>query len=82
MADTVRVYGTVNDYALSLIREPRSGVPGGSATHLGLYLTQGAEQRYVSDFPDSGTGISTANAVATAILTAAAITGGTVALGA
>ncbi|MEG9525081.1 MAG: hypothetical protein MIL41_04815 [Hyphomicrobiales bacterium] len=82
MSDTIRTYGTVNEYTLALIRQSAPGVPGGVNTRLNLYLTQGADQRYVSDFPDNGAGIASANAVATGILTAAAITGGTVALGA
>lgn len=81
MTDTVRTYGTLNDMPLALVRETSRGVPGAPATHLGLYLTQGADQRYVADFPDSGAGIASASVVATAILNASAVAGITVSLG-
>lgn len=81
MTDTVRIYGTLNDMPLALVRERARGVPGAPGTHLGLYLTQGADQRFVADFPDNPSGIATASVVATAILNASAVAGMTIRLG-
>lgn len=81
MIDTVRTYGTLNDMPLALVRDRVAASPGGLTTRLTLYLTQSGEQRYLSDFPDNGAGIASANAVATGILTASAVAGLTVSLG-